>query len=85
MQTRMRKFGKAPLNLNSDDRVDTRPRGISGATITSWDGPRNIDPDALFAASDRQVSVIGAASAEAPADEQISFASISQFATIAVI
>jgi hypothetical protein len=92
---KMRKLTKAPLYPPDDDRLDARPRGISGATITSWDGPPDIDLDALFSKSSDQVSLTGAASAPVsspvstaenkPQDEPLTFATIDQFATVTTV
>lgn len=66
----MRKHGKPFLHAPGDDRLDKRPRGISGATITSWDRPKEIDPDALFSSLGDQVSLTGAASASVSTNSQ---------------
>ena len=48
MKTRLQKISKALLYPPGGDRLDARPRGISGATITSWDGPPEVNLEALF-------------------------------------
>lgn len=90
-----KKISKALLYPPSDDRLDARPRGISGATITSWDGPPEVDLEALFSRSDDHVSVTGSASQAVPAasptpvdvpkDEQVAFTTPDQFATVAIV
>ena len=46
-----------------DANLDTRPRGIAGATITSWNASIEIDLTSLFARSAPGTSVTGSASA----------------------
>jgi hypothetical protein len=62
----MRKISKSRSAIDrqspaDDNRLDERPRGISGATITSWNGSPEIDLDALFAGSANGPTVAGAA------------------------
>jgi hypothetical protein len=91
----MRKHGKPLLFGSGNDRLDTRPRGVSGATITSWDRPKEIDPDALFSRPGDQVSLAGAASTSVSADSQavadahqdgrLIFVTPDHFPTVAII
>jgi hypothetical protein len=91
----MRKLGKAPLYPPGDDRLDARPRGISGATITSWDGLRDIDLDVLFSKPNDQVSLTGAASTPVnpkgqtadnnPQDEPLTFTTLGQFKIVTMV
>ena len=95
METTVRKISKAVLYPPGDDQFDGRPRGISGATITSWDGPPEVDLETLFSNPDNQVSVAGAGSqtvrAASPAatvptkDEPVSFTTIERFVTVATV
>jgi hypothetical protein len=91
----MRKISKAVLYPPGDGDHDARPRGISGATITSWDGSHEIDLVALLSRSGDQVSIAGAASApvnnhvqraaDSPDDSLLKFASVGEFLTVAIV
>jgi hypothetical protein len=66
----MRKISKTrssnlDRNTLDSDLVDTRPRCIPGATITSWPGSTDIDLGAFFARSASDGTVTGAAHAKA--------------------
>jgi hypothetical protein len=58
-------FKSAIDNLCTEDHTgaDERPRRVPGATITSWNGPPQIDLDALFDRSASGPTVAGAAKA----------------------
>jgi hypothetical protein len=68
----MRKSRSKSDILCTGDRTDTDegPRRIPGAIVTSWNGAREIDLDALFERSTSGPTVSGAANAAAnrPAD-----------------
>jgi hypothetical protein len=91
----MRKLSKTLLYPPGDDRLDARPRCISGATITSWDGSPDIDLDTLFSKSNDQVSLTGAASTPVstkgqtaenkPNNEPLTFATLDQFKTVTIV
>ena len=91
----MRKISKALLDPHGYDPQDDRPRGVTGGTITSWNGPPDVDLDALFAKPSDQVSLPGAASApvsadnqpaaKAPKGEPITFATTAQFITVTIL
>jgi hypothetical protein len=55
----MRKISKALLYPPGDSQQDARPRGVSGATITSGSGPQEIDLVALFAKPANQATIEG--------------------------
>lgn len=97
----MRKISRKRLGSKEhqaavDDRQDERPRCIQGATITSWNGPPEIDLEALFAKPANGPSVTGAGTAPARENRreqgtvalsdgtQITFANPYQFKTVAV-
>jgi hypothetical protein len=70
METVMRKVSQTRFAKNpaKDDRdavsaaqSDSRPRGVAGATITSWHGSAQVDLTALFAGRNEGGSVSGAA------------------------
>ena len=91
----MRKISKALLYPPGGDRLDARPRGISGATITSWDGPPVADLEALFAKPRDQLSVTGAdsqpissagwVSIERSKVELVTFTTPERFLTVAIV
>jgi hypothetical protein len=92
----MRKISKALPYPPAGDRLNARPRGISGATITSWDGPPpEVDLEALFSKPDNHVSLTGAESqpvrtasrpaADTPEDEPVTFTTPDRFVTVAII
>ncbi len=91
----MRKSSKVELYPPGNDRLDARPWGISGATITSWDGPLGGDLEAFFRKPSEQVSVAGAGSSSASAGggataakpdvRVVDFTTPDQFVTVAVI
>lgn len=65
----MRKISRtrsSNLDRNSLDKDlgDTRPRGISGATITSWPGTLDVDFDVLFARRASKATITGAVTLE---------------------
>jgi hypothetical protein len=62
MENTVRKTSKTLLYPPGDDRIDARPRGVSGATITSWDGPPEVDLEPLFSKPDDHASLGGAVS-----------------------
>ena len=72
----MRKISRTRLAKDDRDAVsdtvfDNRPRGVSGATITSWQGSHDIDLMALFAGGSEGGSVSGAArTGETPKREE---------------
>ncbi|HBK06682.1 MAG TPA: hypothetical protein DDZ81_12565 [Acetobacteraceae bacterium] len=95
MEIAMRKISKARFARDDKDpqtdlRDDHRPRGVPGATITSWQGPCEIDLTALFARPTTGASVAGAAGgADAPRNAvalsdgtEISFASPADFTSV---
>jgi hypothetical protein len=95
METKMRKISKVVFYPTGDGGHDARPRGISGATITSWGGSYEIDLDALLSKRGDQVSIGGAAYAPVsdrvlmatnPLDGTvIDFAQVEDFLTVAVV
>jgi hypothetical protein len=74
---------------SEEETLDTRPRCIPGATITSWHGSLDVDLSALFAKPRNGATVAGAGSAESPHTErdtvslsdgtQITFATAGRF------
>jgi len=81
-------------NVNTDDHTygDERPRRVAGATITSWNGPPQIDLEALFAGSGAGPTIAGGArsASDQPANATvtltdgncITFVGQSQFKTV---
>jgi hypothetical protein len=91
--------GSSPNQLDAG-LLDARPRGVPGATITSWPGSLDIDLDRLFARREAGASVSGAGSG--PATEaamahpveatvslsdgtRITFATAGQFETVDLV
>ena len=65
----MRKIRKVrPSNVDrhavDTDLREARPHRIPGATITSWPGSVEIDPDRLFAPSETGTTIAGAVSVD---------------------
>jgi hypothetical protein len=97
-ETAMRRTNKGSQAIDQQYPADARPRRIPGATITSWHGAPEIDPDAmsgvdaLFGVQANGATVAGAAPANAnrPSNgtvsmsdgESITFVSPSQFETV---
>lgn len=78
----MRKISKArSLNLERNtlnaDLVDTGPRRIHGATITSWPGSPDVDLDAFFARPASGATVTGAIVAKTPQADSYIYGTIS--------
>ena len=89
----MRKISKAVLNPPSGDHLDSRPRGIPGAMITSWNGTLDINFGELFAKPANGPTVAGSTAVTPasqppakPSDEaEITFATVGQLQTIAIV
>ena len=88
-----------PADRVTADLDDARPGRIRGATITSWNGPPEVDLAALFARPSGQASVTGSGQVTVTADPkpaepgivqlsdgtQITFATAGQFTVIETV